>query len=74
MAAKLSMGSGFDFSQLQYALNKARLRSVVVITSPSHGEGPGFEPQRNHQAPLFAPSSLASLLFFNTQANKGHST
>ena len=31
----------------------ARFRSVVVITSPSHGEGPGFEPQRNQLGCVF---------------------
>ena len=29
-------------------LSLSWFRSVVVITSALHAEGPGFEPQRNH--------------------------
>ena len=35
---------------MQYEIVKIqhnRFRSVVVITSASHAEGPGFEPRRN---------------------------
>ena len=42
-----------------------RFRSVVVITSASHAEGPGFEPQRNHRVFVFTHWNNKKHLFLN---------
>ena len=39
----------FDYTHtVQCISSQHRFRSVAVITSALHAEGPGFEPQRNH--------------------------
>ena len=47
-------------------------RSVVVITSPSHGEGPGFEPQRDYfVVDLRSKSSKLLFEWFETRNQLG---